>query len=168
MIAKPALEALERDIHHVFHPVDALFQRHDDAVHHSFGIGARIAGGYIDRGRCDVGILLHRQGEERDKPYGENQHGDGDSHHRPFDKYISFHNQSPSYLTCVPSRTSPAPSDTISSPAFRPSSTTYSRPSLIPATVIRVETALPSTTLYTIVLSCIRTVAVCGMAMQFL
>jgi len=53
-----------RDIHHVFHPVDALFQRHDDAVHHSFGIGARIAGGYIDCGRSDVGILLHRQGEE--------------------------------------------------------------------------------------------------------
>ena len=31
-----------RDIHHVFHPVDALFQRHDDAVHHSFGIGASV------------------------------------------------------------------------------------------------------------------------------
>ena len=62
------------------------------------------------------------------------------------DKYISFHT-SILYLTCVPSRTNPAPSDTISSPTFNPSSTIYSRPSLISATVINVETAFPSTTL---------------------
>ena len=72
------------------------------------------------------------------------------------------------YFSCVPSRTNPAPSDIISSPDCNPLSTTYSRPSLIPATVISVETALPSTTLYTTTLSCICTVAPCGMAMQSL
>ena len=50
-------------------------------------------------------------------------------------------------IDTVPSRIKPAPSEIISSPAFNPSSTTYSRPSLIPATDINVETALPSTTL---------------------
>ena len=51
------------------------------------------------------------------------------------------------YFTCVPSRIRPAPSATISSPAFKPLSTTYSRPSSVGAILTMFDTALPSTTL---------------------
>ena len=83
------------DIHHILHTIDTLFQRHDDAVHYCLGISARILSTYIYCGRCNVRILLYRQRKERNKPYDQNQHGDGDSHHRPLYKYISFHNLSP-------------------------------------------------------------------------
>ena len=79
------------DVHHVLHTVDALLQRHDDTVQHGFGIGAGVVGTDIYRRRRNVRILFHRQRKERNEPYHQNQYGDGDSHHRPFYKYVSFH-----------------------------------------------------------------------------
>ena len=80
------------DIHHILHTIDTFFQRHDNAVHHCLSIGTRILGAYIYRRRRNVRILLYRQRKERNKPYDQNQHGDGYSHHRPLYKYVSFHN----------------------------------------------------------------------------
>ena len=62
-----------------------------ESVQHGFGIGAGVVGTDIYRRRRNVRILFHRQRKERNEPYHQNQYGDGDSHHRPFYKYVSFH-----------------------------------------------------------------------------
>ena len=69
-------------IGHVFHAVDGFFQRHYHGFLHGFGVGSGIGCPYIDGGRGDVGILLHRQGEHGDDAQQHNHHRDNAREHR--------------------------------------------------------------------------------------
>ena len=85
-------------VNHVFHTIYALFQRHDDTIHHRISIGSRISSIHFDGRRCYVRILFHRQCIECYESDNQNQDGYGHSHNRSFDEYITFHKRLLFYL----------------------------------------------------------------------
>ena len=74
-------EGRRRDVHHVFHAVHLLFDRHDDRFHDRGNIGTRVAGRDNHLRRRNVGVLLNRQRVETHHTDQANQHADDKRRH---------------------------------------------------------------------------------------
>ena len=61
-------------VNHILYAVDGFFQRDDNRFLYGFGIGTGVSGRYHDGRRCDIGVLLHRQVGQADKPHQQNKH----------------------------------------------------------------------------------------------
>ena len=79
------------DVHHVLDAVDGLLERHDHRFLDGFGARTGVRGADRDRGRRNVGILLHGQGRQTDQTGDDDQNGDDRRQDGPFDEMLECH-----------------------------------------------------------------------------
>ncbi len=78
-------------VDHALDAVDLLLDRQCDCVDHGPRAGARIAGRDLDGRRRDIGILRHRQAQERDQSDHDHQDGDDVRENRALDEELGDH-----------------------------------------------------------------------------
>ena len=83
--------ALRRHVHHVLDAVDLLLDRRGHGVGHHLGVGAGVVGRDLDGRRRDLGVLGHRQREERDAPGQRDDDGQHRGEDRPVDEEAREH-----------------------------------------------------------------------------
>ena len=82
-------------VEHVLDAVDLLLDRQRHRIDHGFCAGAGIAGGDLDRGRHDVGILGDGEPEQADAADQDHQDRDDVGKNRPLDEEFRNHGSAP-------------------------------------------------------------------------
>ena len=83
-----AVGGIRLHVQHAFDAVDLLLDHARDLLLHRCGAGPRIAGGDLDGGRCQRGVLLHRQVDHRHGAQHQHQDGAHIGQHRPLDEKL--------------------------------------------------------------------------------
>ncbi len=148
--------ALRRQIEHVLDAVHFLFDRRGDSVGHHLRARARIESLDRDRGGSDIGILRHRQTEDRDGAEDQDHDGDHRREDRPVDEEMRHEGLRQGCIgasvgrTTAPSRARCSPAMTTRSEAASPSATTRRPPSMNVGLTVRCSMRLsdPTTATY--------------------